>query len=300
MPIYYSLAFGPLVYLYVKSITNFDFRLKRIHLLHFIPVFFQACLYWFLLFQEYSFKNWYWVEIHQKYTYRIEFDGTFISLAIYSILSLLIIISYQKWITEQFSETSKINLNWLKIILALLLILCIQWFIEVVLRDFYDNYYQYSYSSFILGILTLFLAYRSVRLDNLDHITFIKEKSKSKAPEIHQETLAVIKSRMTEHKDFLNPKLSLKTFAAACKLPARTISEHINHGAGKTFLDFVNECRVEEVKRLMKEEASKSFTLQSLAFDSGFNSKASFNRVFKKFTGLTPSEYQSKMAQNAH
>lgn len=302
MPIYYSFAFGPLIYLYVRSITNFDFRLKRIHLLHFIPVLFQAGLYLFLQFKDYSFKHWYWLEVHQKYTYRIEFDGTFISLAVYSLLSLLIILPYQKWLKEQYSETSKLNLNWLKIILALLILLSIQWFIEVVLRDFYDNYFQYSYSSFILGILTLLLAYRSMSLDNLDHIKFIanQDEEKKTSIQIDENILETIRRRMVNHKDYLNPKLNLKSFAASCNLPTRTVSEHINHGEQSTFLDFVNTYRVKEVQYKMNDPKLQHFTLQAMAFDSGFNSKATFNRVFKKITTLTPTEYQSKLAQNTN
>ena len=82
LPIYYSLAFGPLIYFYVQSIVNSAFRIKIYHLLHFVPVFIQAGLYIFLSCSEYTFKRCYWIEIHFPYTYRLEFDGSFISLAI--------------------------------------------------------------------------------------------------------------------------------------------------------------------------------------------------------------------------
>jgi hypothetical protein len=144
-PIYYSFAFGPLLYFYVKSLTNARFQLKRRHLLHFTPVLFQALLYWFLTFQDYTFKRWYWLEIHQPFTYRIEFDGTFVSLAIYLVFSLQLLRNYQKWLSDNFSEFSKMTLNWLKIILAIMLLLCLQWFVEVILREFYDNYYDYNF-----------------------------------------------------------------------------------------------------------------------------------------------------------
>ncbi len=76
-PIYYSFAFGPLIYFYVRSITNSSFKFKWIHVIHFIPVVMQASLYWFLAFQDYSYKRWYWENVHLPYTYRIEFNGTF-------------------------------------------------------------------------------------------------------------------------------------------------------------------------------------------------------------------------------
>ena len=295
-PIYYSFAFGPLIYFYVRSITNSAFKFKPIYFLHFIPVLLQACLYWFLNFQSYAFKRWYWQEVHLPYTYRVEFDGTFISLAIYLIFSIALIRKYQAWLKENFSESSKITLNWLKIILVLLLILCVQWFVEVILRDFYGNYYQYNFSVIILGLLTMVLAVRAFLQDNLSHIQFSPTTNSDEVlkPQIQQTILKAIKSRMETSKDFLDPTLNLKTFAQNLGMPKRIVSEHLNHGLNQTFHDFVNKYRVEEVKKKILEDQAQKFTLEAIAYDCGFNSKATFNRTFKKYTGLTPSQFQSK------
>lgn len=99
---------------------------------------------------------------------------------------------------------------------------------------------------------------------------------------------------MDHNSDFLNPTLTLKEFAANCGSPARVISEHLNQGLGKNFHDFVNEYRVEAVKIKLKSKVQDNFTLESIAYDSGFNSKATFNRIFKKFTGLSPSKWSEK------
>ena len=112
-----------------------------------------------MTFQDYSFKRWYWLEIHSPYTYRIEFNGSFLSLAIYLFFSIKLLNRYQQWLNNEYSETSKTRLNWLKLILTGMLLLTIQWFVEVILRDFYENFYQYNYSTFILGLVTLTLAY---------------------------------------------------------------------------------------------------------------------------------------------
>ena len=96
---------------------------------------------------------------------------------------------------------------------------------------------------------------------------------------------------METSQDYLNPTLSLKEFADAMDLPTRTVSEHINRGMGKTFVDFVNEYRVEAVKQKLGSPQSGMYTILALAYESGFNSKATFNRAFKKFTGKSPTEY---------
>ena len=201
MPIYYSFAFGPLLYLYVRSITNSDFKLSRIHLLHFIPVILQAGLYLFLVTQDYAYKNWYWLEVHSPFTYRVEFDGSFISLAIYSILSIRLLGQYQSWLDASYSEHSKSQLRWLQVILVLMVVLTIQWFVEVILRDFYANFYMYNYSSFILALLTLVLAYRAFHQADQDDIKYntntptIPEESST---DFKPEVLEQIEQRMSQ------------------------------------------------------------------------------------------------------
>ena len=70
------------------------------------------------------------------------------------------------------------------------------------------------------------------------------------------------------------------------------LSEVINVGAEKNFNDFVNHYRVEEVKRKLQQGEGEKYSLLAIALDCGFNSKATFNRVFKKLTGQSPSDYQ--------
>jgi AraC-like DNA-binding protein len=66
----------------------------------------------------------------------------------------------------------------------------------------------------------------------------------------------------------------------------------------KTFYDLVNGYRVEEAKRLLLDPKSKNNKILAIAFDSGFNSKTTFNTVFKKFTGFTPSDFKEQHAKD--
>ena len=298
-PIYYSFAFGPLIYFYVRSIVNSSFVFTRVHLLHFIPVILQAGLYLFLTFQTYNYRHWYWQEIHLPWTYRIEFDGTFISMAVYLFLSLRVLGGYKKWLTNAFSDLSKINLNWLRIILILMLVLVGQWFAEVILRDLYDNYYEYNYSVQILGVLTLVLAYKAFYQEDQEEILYTDDPTEDLGTEqndFDEEKNKKITERMSIHKDYLQPSLSLKAFAANCGIPPRTVSRYINQYKGMTFHQFVNNYRVHEYMEKAISGDEKGMTLEGIAYDCGFNSKASFNRIFKAQTGMTPSQYVSKHA----
>jgi AraC-like DNA-binding protein len=101
---------------------------------------------------------------------------------------------------------------------------------------------------------------------------------------------------MQSKKPFLDPDLDLKKLSALSGISKHHISEALNQSAQKTFYQFVNEHRIEEVLLLLdkcKQNAVKPNIL-SLAFDVGFNSKSTFNLYFKKSTGFTPSGYLKK------
>jgi AraC-like DNA-binding protein len=92
---------------------------------------------------------------------------------------------------------------------------------------------------------------------------------------------------------FLRPELCLDDLAMAAGMSRHQASEALNRGLGATFFDFVNGYRIEEFKRLCAESGRGGDKIMTLALDSGFNSKPSFNLVFKKATGMTPSQYRS-------
>ena len=96
---------------------------------------------------------------------------------------------------------------------------------------------------------------------------------------------------MATDKPYTNPNLTIHELAGGLKMPPHVLSKVINEGFGKNFFDFINEYRVEEFKQRMDDPRSKQYTLLSLAFDVGFNSKTAFNRAFKKLTNQTPKDY---------
>ena len=115
-------------------------------------------------------------------------------------------------------------------------------------------------------------------------------KSGLKAEEataLHQQLLTL----MTTEKPYLEPKLSLAQLAEKLGVLPNHLSQIINQYEEKNFYDFVNEYRVEEFIILAKKDTDKNFNLLGLAYEAGFNSKSSFNQVFKKLKGKTPSQF---------
>ena len=88
-----------------------------------------------------------------------------------------------------------------------------------------------------------------------------------------------------------NPELTLNDLAKNLKTNVSLVSKVINQGFAMNFNDFVNKYRIDQVKLAFQNGDHKKTTLLGIAFDCGFNSKATFNRAFKKNTGLSPKDY---------
>ncbi len=104
-------------------------------------------------------------------------------------------------------------------------------------------------------------------------------------------------SIMKTEKPFLDPNLTALQLSNISNIKPHYVSQIINEKLGQNFYEFVNTFRVEEVKRLMLEPDQEFKTLLALGLESGFNSKSSFNRVFKQQTGLTPTQYKKRISQ---
>ena len=96
---------------------------------------------------------------------------------------------------------------------------------------------------------------------------------------------------MQEEKLYLQPELNLSDIVNRLKTNISILSGVVNSAFGKNFNDFVNEYRVNEFKERIYLPENKNITLLGIAFDCGFNSKATFNRAFKKFTGKSPKDF---------
>ena len=295
LPIYFSFAFGPLIFLYTRSLTNSAFVFRQKDWIHFIPVILQFGLYLFLTIQSYEYRRWFWYEVHQPYTYKLEFYGTMVSMICYLIPSIKHLFRYQGWIKEHFSELTHIQLNWLRLILIAFLLFCGFWIIEGIMR-FYFQLYGFSGLYILMGILTLILAAGGLYQTNLSNIQFKPSNPASPSPiEIDQKILNRIQAGMLREKYYLNPNLSLKEFSSALGYPPRVISFHVNKGLDQSFVDFVNFYRVEAVKEKLKGKAAENYTLLAIALEAGFNSKSTFNRIFKKFEGCSPTKFMDQI-----
>jgi len=101
---------------------------------------------------------------------------------------------------------------------------------------------------------------------------------------------------LTRERLYENPKLTLSDVAEKLNTNTKIVSSVVNAGFQMNFNDFVNHHRIEAVKVKLQNNEHKTTTLLGIAFDCGFNSKATFNRAFKKSTSLSPKDYISKLS----
>jgi YesN/AraC family two-component response regulator len=97
---------------------------------------------------------------------------------------------------------------------------------------------------------------------------------------------------MENEKLFLDGDLTLQKLAERLAIPAQHLSQVINERLDQTFSDFINKYRVEEAKRRLLDPKTQHYTVLAIGEEVGFNSKSSFNAVFKKYTNTTPSEFR--------
>ncbi len=193
-------------------------------------------------------------------------------------------------------------LNKEKIIyIAIGLVLLVLFFASVL--NYYKKRKRYNNDTALLKVDNTFLESENELLRNkLTKIAFtLKEKNttkKHKKSSISLEDQELYKERilnyMDEFKPYLNSEIKQLDVAKALDMSLHLFSEILNTCFEQNFNSFINLYRVEKAKSLMKDPEYDKYKIITVAYDSGFSSKPSFNRVFKKVVGCTPTEYQGK------
>ncbi|SMG29098.1 transcriptional regulator, AraC family [Marivirga sericea] len=156
-----------------------------------------------------------------------------------------------------------------------------------------------SYTSYIVGALSFsFVFYLLVLLwlfRRDKNSLFFDEKEKYENRKIDKEEVKLITEKLTVIKDkklFKNPNLKILDIAKQLNISSHQLSQVLNDNLGKSFSVFINELRVEEAKQLIN--LNDIYTIETIGYDCGFNSKSTFFTTFKKITGTTPAQYKKR------
>jgi AraC-like DNA-binding protein len=223
---------------------------------------------------------------------------------------LAVLKKHRTAIESEFSDLEGKTLRWLHVFLhvfgGFLLLLVL-----TLVIAFHTDYYEKIDTIVCLGLsVTIFvLGYFGLRQDEIfSPATSLSDlqqgetvqvpspnKTNGESAKPNEEQLQKLQVHLETAKPYLNDALTLTELARQIGTTRNQLSFLINSVYGENFYSFVNKFRVEEVKRLITDPKNKNFTILSLAYEAGFPSKSSFHTIFKKFTGLTPAEYRSKL-----
>ena len=291
------LLYGPFTWLYTKAVTLTDFKLKKVEWLHFIPF-----VVFFIAISLPLWTSWQLPENTQ-----IGYPFFKLILTPFYIIAIIILIRrYNRKFLEEYSFEMEANLTWLNwIIVGAILVWVIatlSYVYNVVNPEstiFPSDYNTLTFLTLYLFILGI-VAIRHTRLFStqaavpaIKKVTLnpvIPEEVKTIKEDFTKADLKKLEEAMEQKEAYLDPQLTLSKLATHTGIPAYRLSKVLKQKES-SFFDYVNGYRIEKVKSLLQEGKLEQLSMLGVATEAGFNSKASFNRVFKKATGITPSQY---------
>lgn len=306
------LTFGPFLYLYTKYLTNGDPPFDHRDWLHFIPfaVFLVVCFIFFggqISFYEVNFfsnDRFLWI--------RVIFGLTFItSVLVYMIFTYIHLSAYRKSISLQISNPdSDKNLFWLNFVSLLFSALIVTYIVfgGINALTFTEKFDLDLISNIGLIILVYAVSYFGIRQPSILENVYLKNPEiitqrengthgKSKLSKTESEKLAnSLKSFMENEKPYLEAELSLADLAANLDISKSELTYLLNNYMGVNFFSFVNQYRLRTVLEKLEDPKFDHLTILSIAFDCGFNSKSTFNGLFKQHTAVTPTVYRQNQS----
>ncbi len=208
---------------------------------------------------------------------------------------------HESLLLNQYSEVEEKSLKWLRNTFIAGAFLNALWMLIYICSFHPEFNYLLGYSIWIgISILIYWVGYMMLIQQGLlqssvfgiaDGHTESNHKLSPKTDEYYQRIISLVESKQL----YLDPDLSMTKLAELTELSNGYISQIINTKGSTNFFDFINQYRVDEVIQKMKDEDYDHYTILSMAMDSGFKSKSTFNTVFKKSTGKTPSSYRKSL-----
>ncbi len=300
------LAIGPLLYLYALRINDPDRRWRAKDLSHFIPLILTTVV--LVPFYRLAGSDKLEVldrELGRTIDFLVAFKGTHV-LA-YQVVAFLV--CGQK--LGSAACAARVHFVWFRRMLAAtfvpVVLIHILYFFPTLAPSVFSESDRFG-SLVVAGVIYSF-AFAAIKrpfflISSIAPATESAEAGVPKPPKYRnsplegpekQALLDALLGHMKRERPYRDPEIGLDDVAAALSVSPHALSQVINELVGVNFYAFMNDYRIEAVKRMMADPAHRHRKLLALAFDAGFNSKTSFNRVFRERTGMTPSQCREEL-----
>ena len=293
---------GPLLYLYILSLTVPDFRLRPLHALNGLPFLVTEAMFGITIYFRSAVDKLDMVRRLQTDVGPWVYEGTIwfrgVVLLAYLVLCGLALRRYARTVRDNFSALERISLNWLRLLVAaygvgfVLVLILAQ-------ADVPDPPLH-----IVEALIILVIGLRGLTQPEIfapgraaaEAKPAVKYERSSLTAEQAGRAEQLLRAVMESDKLYLDEELSLAILSEKVGLASSYVSQVLNERLKKNFYDFINGYRVEEAQRILRDPRKSDQKILAIALDSGFASKPAFNRVFKRHTGLTPSEYKARPA----
>jgi AraC-like DNA-binding protein len=305
------LLVGPLLYLYTQSVVYRGFRFtarKGLHFLPFVILFLVTEVYWQAL--GYAGRQRILQQIMTRSAPAYQYWDSaliFASFYLYMFGSFRLIRRFRKAAGDAFSNYRRTDIRWLFYTLLFFTVTMTLAAVNSLIGLTALAAYWWPVFLVVIGLVWVYinvLLLKALRDSELfgvlvdepmvETVVVSVVSPKEEKGSDWKEILELLRSHMEAVRPWLEPDLTLDQLAGQLRIPPKLLSQAINGGLGKNFFEFINTYRIGEAKRLLTNPADKKITVLEVLYQVGFNSKSSFNTVFKKQTGLTPSEFRKK------
>lgn len=300
-----GLAFllGPLLYFYTRSVVYKYFRLKASQLYHLLPFVLVTAIFQ-VYYHSQSVEEKLFIQ--RAISERQLPAGFYITVFFvyghvftYFLLALREIRIYQRGIRELFSSTEKVSLKWLRFIIYTMMGILLISLVNVMAPYIGLEIWFLPTFAILVGLFFLFVnavVFKGLQqpeiFAGLEQKSTVRYTSSTLTSQEKEDIKNRLVDRMENGKVYLEPDLNLEELSAKVEIQPKKISQVLNESFGQNYYDFINSYRIDEAKRILSDSPDPKLTVLEVLYKVGFNSKSSFNTVFREKTGTTPSSFR--------
>lgn len=298
------LLFGPLFFFYIRSLVFRISYLQRHDLFHFMPALLVLARFLPFYFSDIATKTLFpsldniRSFKYEQYEYLTILICSQIHLWSYLLVVLRLLKQYQQAVKDYYSNIEKRNLNWIRFFISVFAVVYIIMFLMCTIFITVDYMISFLIVGVAVSIGIFILGYQGLRQTEIITLEPPLKKAKTKPAKLAKELVQSLSTKlnmlMNEERLFTDPDLNLDDLVKKLAVSRNTLSQFFRDYLKTSFFDYISRLRVEEMKRLLLDDEKEYMTIVALSNEAGFNSKPTLNRIFKQYTGMTPSEFRQR------